>query len=492
MTLFFYWWEQVTAVTAAKFLDIDSHSAQRWYMIFGMMAMNAIMCSNTQIGGVGKIVEIDEALFRRMKYKKGKPKKQLWVIGGVERNSSGDMKKMFLQVVNNRQTNSLLDVIRQFVLPNTKIITDGWKGYDGLKSVNNYSHEVVNHSIEFKNEDGYHTNNIEGMWMYVRRFIGNHGCRGELLGIHIWEYMYRRNVVHNNIQRILLDLGMFDLSAFYKMILMIGDMKKKERKLLVEEVEVTNNYKQIKKIMGKEGVERIDFDNILWELYSDLEREESFKNIEEENDIESDSEKEVYINEKENELIKEDKTMIKKKRGRPMGSLLKKRKKSLLLKRYKRTKEDDECSPTSSQTSSISTSDEETSFKFNAEEASDLDEEESKEMYFNERNRKISKIYQRNKYIRNIKNSDIRDVKEREKNEDNFNVVRENYYKKIEEKKECIEKKRKEILDIVKKGIEERGNEEIFHSHIKKHKPKKYNDYYIEIGNDEINESEEK
>ncbi|KAH7818770.1 uncharacterized protein MONOS_15343 [Monocercomonoides exilis] len=37
------------------------------------------------IGGEGKVVEIDEAVWRRRNYKRGRRKEQIWIFGGVER-----------------------------------------------------------------------------------------------------------------------------------------------------------------------------------------------------------------------------------------------------------------------------------------------------------------------------------------------------------------------------------------------------------------------
>ena len=45
--------------------------------------------------------------------------------------------------------------------PASIIISDCWKGYINLRKYG-YTHETVNHSKEFVNEEGAHTNKIEG------------------------------------------------------------------------------------------------------------------------------------------------------------------------------------------------------------------------------------------------------------------------------------------------------------------------------------------
>ncbi|CAG8779942.1 12169_t:CDS:1, partial [Ambispora leptoticha] len=49
------------------------------------MIGSQVQDTHQKIGGLDIIVEIDESLFGRVKYHRGKPVKGVWVIGGVER-----------------------------------------------------------------------------------------------------------------------------------------------------------------------------------------------------------------------------------------------------------------------------------------------------------------------------------------------------------------------------------------------------------------------
>ncbi|GFW99428.1 DDE_Tnp_IS1595 domain-containing protein [Trichonephila clavipes] len=80
----------------------------------------AVLNEREQLGGEGKIVEIDESLFGKMKYGKGKPVNGQWVFGGVERNSN----KCFFRVVPNQTKEELLSVIKEWVVPGSVIISD--------------------------------------------------------------------------------------------------------------------------------------------------------------------------------------------------------------------------------------------------------------------------------------------------------------------------------------------------------------------------------
>ena len=63
--------------------------------------------------------------------------------------------------VEDRSEKTLLAILKEWVLPGTTVISDGWAAYHNI-SKHGYGHEVVNHSVEFVNNTGDHTNKIEG------------------------------------------------------------------------------------------------------------------------------------------------------------------------------------------------------------------------------------------------------------------------------------------------------------------------------------------
>ena len=100
--------------------------------------------SSVKIGGPNKTVEIDESKFGRRKYHRGQPVKGLSVFGGVERESG----QTLLVPVKDRTADTLLAVIRNWIEPGTKVISDCWGAYN-LGSLG-YEHRIVNHSINFR------------------------------------------------------------------------------------------------------------------------------------------------------------------------------------------------------------------------------------------------------------------------------------------------------------------------------------------------------
>jgi transposase-like protein len=117
-----------------------------------------------QIGGPGKIVQIDESKFGKRKYNRGRHTDGHWVLGLIE-DGSEDL-RLILCPNNKRGEVDLLPIIQKHVAPGTEIHTDCWKAYDRLDQVG-YIHKRVNHSDKenpFVAPDGTHTARIEASW----------------------------------------------------------------------------------------------------------------------------------------------------------------------------------------------------------------------------------------------------------------------------------------------------------------------------------------
>lgn len=149
------------------------------------------------IGGVNednssKIVEIDESLFLRRKYNRGRILNNQWYVGGIERGT----KNVFIVPVENRNAETMANIIQQYVLPGSTIITDKWRAYStALEQLPNYSHQSVNHSLNFvdPNNPLVHTQNIEGLWSRSKYFLRkkkgiSREQQSDYLIQFLWEY----------------------------------------------------------------------------------------------------------------------------------------------------------------------------------------------------------------------------------------------------------------------------------------------------------------
>ena len=114
------------------------------------------------------------------------------LIGGVqrrkEREENGDNKttvfgmvqeggKVIMKKVEDRKRKTLLPIIEKYVDKGTHITTDELPSYKVL-GAKGYTHSKVNHNKEeYVNEDGKHTNTIEGVWSLLKRAISS---------THVW------------------------------------------------------------------------------------------------------------------------------------------------------------------------------------------------------------------------------------------------------------------------------------------------------------------
>ena len=52
--------------------------------------------------------------------------------------------------------------MKERIDPSGTLVTDGWKSYPSIAEEIQVQHKIVNHSMEFKNKEGFHTNHVEG------------------------------------------------------------------------------------------------------------------------------------------------------------------------------------------------------------------------------------------------------------------------------------------------------------------------------------------
>lgn len=140
-----------------------------------------------KIGGVGNVVQIDESKVGKRKYHRGHRVEGQWVFGGIEE----DSRRCFMVPVEDRSEATLLPIIKQWIEPGTLIVSDrGCKSYSKLRELG-YEHETVNHSKEFKNENGFHTNKQEGHWRHLKTSLPIFGTRKEHFTSYLAEFMWR-------------------------------------------------------------------------------------------------------------------------------------------------------------------------------------------------------------------------------------------------------------------------------------------------------------
>ncbi|XP_045461253.1 uncharacterized protein LOC123671438 isoform X2 [Harmonia axyridis] len=170
-------------------LKLSSRTVIDWFSFCREVVADYVERNSHCIGGIGKIVEIHEAMLGKRKYKRGRMLTEQWVIGGVERGVRGECKAFFVPV-ENRTSETLIGIIRRYVLPGTTIMTDCWRGYNSLEDYG-YRHFSVNHSENFVDpQTGANTQTIERLWVEVRRHVPKAGFRREALSGYLADVFF--------------------------------------------------------------------------------------------------------------------------------------------------------------------------------------------------------------------------------------------------------------------------------------------------------------
>ena len=113
------------------------------------------------IGGPGHIVEIDESVWTKRKYNKGRQVSNQWILGSIHR----EIKDYFAVLVDNGDAATLLSIIEKFILPEATIYSGQYKTYYNISRLSHdYTHETVNHSLNFVSPETLaHVQNVENM-----------------------------------------------------------------------------------------------------------------------------------------------------------------------------------------------------------------------------------------------------------------------------------------------------------------------------------------
>jgi len=128
-------------------LDVNSRTVVDWNNFLREICAADLLANPPKIGGPGLTVEIDESLFARRKSHVGRVLPQLWVFGGICR----ETRECFMYAVDDRTAATLLPVIVACIHQGTTIMSDMWAAYGGIAALG-YAHQQVNHSVEFVNQ----------------------------------------------------------------------------------------------------------------------------------------------------------------------------------------------------------------------------------------------------------------------------------------------------------------------------------------------------
>ena len=115
--------------------------------------------SEIQIGGSNKIVEIDETFYGN----------NFIIFGGICHHDH----ECFMEMVPNIQIETIDPIIRKYVKPGTRVVSDGAGLYTNLKNrmpvIVSEHHVVVHSRFQWVNDAGFTTNHIENLWGQLKK-----------------------------------------------------------------------------------------------------------------------------------------------------------------------------------------------------------------------------------------------------------------------------------------------------------------------------------
>ena len=122
----------------------------------------------------------------------------VYSFGAIERHTG----RCIMVEVPNRDQATLTPIIQEWILPGSRIVSDGWAAYRGIDQIQGgvYEHDVVVHQRNFVDPDDpdIHTQNIENTWMRAKKKLRRqHGTTAQLFQSYLAEFLWRNRVRNN-------------------------------------------------------------------------------------------------------------------------------------------------------------------------------------------------------------------------------------------------------------------------------------------------------
>lgn len=155
-----------TARTAADLLGVNRKTAAYFYHRLREI-IAAQMVVNHPFGGE---VEMDESYFGgHRKGKRGRGAAGKVAVFGILKRGG----RVYTLMAPNLRRDTLMPVIREKVVPDSVVYTDGYNLYDVL-DVSEFHHERIDHGEAFVHERRNHINGIENFWNQAKRTLSRY------------------------------------------------------------------------------------------------------------------------------------------------------------------------------------------------------------------------------------------------------------------------------------------------------------------------------
>jgi hypothetical protein len=116
----------LTGATYSVALTMTTHNPTTivaYYRFFRQLVADKLDEEDWVIGDEGVVVEVDEGKFGKREHNRGHHIEGAWVIGGIKRTRD---RKFFVEVVERRDSETIIDVLSKHILPGSILHTDCW------------------------------------------------------------------------------------------------------------------------------------------------------------------------------------------------------------------------------------------------------------------------------------------------------------------------------------------------------------------------------
>jgi transposase-like protein len=181
----------IEASKTAVLLRLNRNTVNRHYTLFRRMIFAHQLSQLRRFVGV---VEADESYFGPARLR-GRP--------GARRRGRGTFKqpvfgiyerqgRVYTEIVPNCSARALQPILRGKVDPKSVVLTDDWRGYDGLVDVGYDKHVRINKAKSFAS-GRVHINGIEAFWSFTKRRLAKFNGVKKLFPLHLKECEWRYN-----------------------------------------------------------------------------------------------------------------------------------------------------------------------------------------------------------------------------------------------------------------------------------------------------------
>lgn len=188
LTIMAYFVNNNTVASCIRDTAYNEKTVYSYFKFFRELTQIRLDNDNLMLGGVDVEVEIDETHLFTRKYNQGSilASQAVWLFGIIER----DSKLCYVEKVENRNAQTLYNIVATRVRPESVIYSDCWRGYSLIDR--NFSVLKVNHKLNFVDpvNRSIHTNNIERLWRSLKERM--RGVSIENYEIHLDEFMFRK------------------------------------------------------------------------------------------------------------------------------------------------------------------------------------------------------------------------------------------------------------------------------------------------------------